>query len=66
MPTAALRRVARVSETPTNAWGYALVTVDEGGAVLDAWFPAPALGTADGSERRPRWRPWPDRTTYAG
>jgi len=38
-----------VSETPTNAWGHALVTLDEGGAVLDAWFPAPALGSADGS-----------------
>ncbi|HRK47164.1 MAG TPA: 2,3,4,5-tetrahydropyridine-2,6-dicarboxylate N-succinyltransferase [Nocardioides sp.] len=31
------------------AWGHALVTVDEGGAVLDAWFPAPALGEPDGS-----------------
>jgi 2,3,4,5-tetrahydropyridine-2-carboxylate N-succinyltransferase len=43
-----------VSETPTpvtgGAWGHALVTMDEGGAVLDAWFPAPALGDADGSE----------------
>ncbi len=39
-----------MSDAPTNAWGYALVTVDEGGAVLDAWFPAPALGNADGSE----------------
>jgi 2,3,4,5-tetrahydropyridine-2,6-dicarboxylate N-succinyltransferase len=37
-----------VSETPTAAWGHALVTLDEGGAVLDAWFPTPALGTADG------------------
>jgi 2,3,4,5-tetrahydropyridine-2-carboxylate N-succinyltransferase len=34
-----------VSESPTNAWGHALVTLDESGAVLDAWFPAPALGT---------------------
>ena len=39
-----------MSETPTNAWGHALVTVDEGGAVLDAWFPAPALGGHDGSD----------------
>jgi 2,3,4,5-tetrahydropyridine-2-carboxylate N-succinyltransferase len=38
-----------VSETPTNAWGHALVTLDETGAVLDAWFPEPALGSADGS-----------------
>ena len=35
---------------PTSAWGHALVTLDEGGAVLDAWFPAPALGASDGSE----------------
>ena len=39
-----------MSETPTNAWGHALVTLDEGGAVLDAWFPAPALGGHDGSD----------------
>ena len=38
-----------MSETPTNAWGHALVTIDEGGAVLDAWFPTPALGSHDGS-----------------
>jgi 2,3,4,5-tetrahydropyridine-2-carboxylate N-succinyltransferase len=42
-----------VSESPTpvtgGAWGHALVTVDEGGAVLDAWFPSPALGRPDGS-----------------
>jgi 2,3,4,5-tetrahydropyridine-2-carboxylate N-succinyltransferase len=37
-----------VSETPSNAWGHALVTLDEGGTVLDAWFPAPALGKPDG------------------
>ena len=39
-----------VSETPTNAWGHALVTLDEDGAVLDAWFPHPALGSAGGSD----------------
>ncbi len=50
MPTAALRRVVRVSETPGTAWGHALVTLDEDGAVLDAWFPAPALGSPDGSD----------------
>jgi len=38
-----------VSETPTKAWGHALVTIDEGGAVLDAWFPTPALGSHDGT-----------------
>jgi 2,3,4,5-tetrahydropyridine-2-carboxylate N-succinyltransferase len=39
-----------VSETPGTAWGHALVTLDEDGAVLDAWFPAPALGSPDGSD----------------
>ncbi|MBE7323838.1 2,3,4,5-tetrahydropyridine-2,6-dicarboxylate N-succinyltransferase [Nocardioides sp. Y6] len=33
----------------TAAWGHALVTRDANDAVLDAWFPAPALGTPDGS-----------------
>jgi 2,3,4,5-tetrahydropyridine-2,6-dicarboxylate N-succinyltransferase len=32
------------------AWGHALVTLDEDGTVLDAWFPAPALGDHDGSD----------------
>jgi 2,3,4,5-tetrahydropyridine-2-carboxylate N-succinyltransferase len=27
-----------------NAWGVGLATVHDGGAVLDTWFPAPALG----------------------
>jgi 2,3,4,5-tetrahydropyridine-2-carboxylate N-succinyltransferase len=39
-----------VSETPGTAWGHALVTLDEDGVVLDAWFPAPALGSPDGSD----------------
>ncbi len=34
----------------TAAWGYALVTRDSSDNVLDAWFPAPALGAPDGSE----------------
>ncbi|QIG44244.1 2,3,4,5-tetrahydropyridine-2,6-dicarboxylate N-succinyltransferase [Nocardioides anomalus] len=33
-----------------GAWGHALVTLDEGGAVLDAWFPRPAMGGHDGSD----------------
>ena len=41
-----------MSDAPTpvtgGAWGHALVTLDESGAVLDAWFPAPALGSHDG------------------
>lgn len=28
-----------------GAWGFAVVTTDAGGTVLDAWFPRPALGT---------------------
>jgi 2,3,4,5-tetrahydropyridine-2-carboxylate N-succinyltransferase len=28
-----------------QAWGYGLVTVADEGTVLDAWFPAPRLGT---------------------
>jgi 2,3,4,5-tetrahydropyridine-2-carboxylate N-succinyltransferase len=32
------------------AWGHALVTLDEDGMVLDAWFPAPELGDHDGSQ----------------
>ena len=39
-----------MSETPTNAWGHALVTLDESGVVLDAWFPGPALGPTPGDE----------------
>ncbi len=44
-------KVACVPER--SAWGHGLVTVVDGGpadgAVLDAWYPAPALGTPDGS-----------------
>jgi 2,3,4,5-tetrahydropyridine-2,6-dicarboxylate N-succinyltransferase len=32
------------------AWGHGLATLDRAGNVLDVWFPAPALGTPDGSE----------------
>ena len=32
------------------AWGHGLVTLDAAGAVLDAWFPSPALGTHDGQD----------------
>src|SRR6476659_10012823 len=34
-----------------TAWGHALLTLTDGGTVLDAWFPSPALGApgaADG------------------
>ena len=31
--------------TDRKAWGHGLATVHEGGSVLDAWYPQPALGT---------------------
>ncbi len=31
---------------PRLAWGYGLATITESGTVLDAWFPAPRLGSA--------------------
>jgi 2,3,4,5-tetrahydropyridine-2-carboxylate N-succinyltransferase len=37
-----------VSTDATTAWGYGLTTLDASGAVLDVWFPSPALGTASG------------------
>ena len=37
------------STAPATAWGHGVLTLDERGAVLDAWFPAPALGDADGT-----------------
>ncbi len=38
-----------VTDAPTAAWGHGIATLDERGTVLDVWFPAPALGTPDGS-----------------
>jgi 2,3,4,5-tetrahydropyridine-2-carboxylate N-succinyltransferase len=38
----------------SSAWGFGLTTIASDGTVLDAWFPAPALGTAPaGQESRP-------------
>jgi len=31
-----------------TAWGHGLATTTDAGQVLDTWFPAPALGAADG------------------
>jgi 2,3,4,5-tetrahydropyridine-2-carboxylate N-succinyltransferase len=31
---------------PRTAWGYGLATITEAGQVLDAWYPAPAMGPA--------------------
>ncbi len=39
-----------VTDTPTNAWGHGLATLDADGNVLDVWFPAPALGEPDDGE----------------
>jgi 2,3,4,5-tetrahydropyridine-2-carboxylate N-succinyltransferase len=38
-----------VTDAPAAAWGHGIATLDESGAVLDLWFPAPALGPADDS-----------------
>ena len=35
-----------MTSTPSTAWGFGLATLDRAGAVLDVWFPAPALGDA--------------------
>jgi 2,3,4,5-tetrahydropyridine-2,6-dicarboxylate N-succinyltransferase len=37
-------------DQPRRAWGVGVATVHESGAVLDAWYPDPRLGTDDGSE----------------
>ncbi len=33
-----------------SAWGHGLATITEAGAVLDTWYPSPALGGRDGSD----------------
>ncbi len=38
-----------MSDVPTAAWGFGLATLDATGAVLDVWFPAPALGEREGN-----------------
>lgn len=38
-----------MTDAPLAAWGHGLATLDEAGAVLDLWFPSPALGEPDGS-----------------
>ena len=39
--------------TTRSAWGHGLVTETTDGTVLDAWFPAPALGAPDHSAPSP-------------
>ncbi len=34
----------------SHAWGHGIATVTDDGAVLDTWFPAPALGSSPGGE----------------
>jgi 2,3,4,5-tetrahydropyridine-2-carboxylate N-succinyltransferase len=36
-----------------SAWGHGLATIAADGSVLDAWYPAPVLGTPDGSQLAP-------------
>ncbi len=43
-----------------TAWGHALLTLTDGGTVLDAWFPSPALGAPGGAGELAApagWRP---------
>ena len=42
-----------MTATPTNAWGFGLATLDANGAVLDVWFPAPALGAKPADASKP-------------
>lgn len=37
------------TEPSRSAWAYGLATVSAAGAVLDTWYPEPALGVPDGS-----------------
>ena len=37
----------------TSAWGHGLATIAADGSLLDAWYPAPLLGTPDGSPLTP-------------
>ncbi|WP_300078785.1 2,3,4,5-tetrahydropyridine-2,6-dicarboxylate N-succinyltransferase [Propioniciclava sp.] len=43
-----MTRTAASSARP--AWGWGLATTTAAGDVLDVWYPAPALGSADGAE----------------
>ncbi|MGZ8745275.1 MAG: 2,3,4,5-tetrahydropyridine-2,6-dicarboxylate N-succinyltransferase [Nocardioides sp.] len=38
-----------MTDRPTAAWAHGVATLDEGGTLLDLWFPAPVLGEPDGS-----------------
>ena len=38
-----------MTSTSSGAWGFGVATVTGPGAVLDVWYPSPALGEPDGS-----------------
>ncbi len=42
-----------MTTTPSSAWGFGLATLDAASAVLDVWFPAPALGPAPADYHAP-------------
>ena len=42
-----------MTETPAQAWGHGLATLDSAGTVLDVWFPSPALGEAPADAAAP-------------
>jgi 2,3,4,5-tetrahydropyridine-2-carboxylate N-succinyltransferase len=50
-----------VTRTATKAWGFGLATLDSEGAVLDVWFPSPALGEPPADATEPE-----DLTALAG
>ncbi len=46
---------ATTPDSPTHAWGFGLATTAEDGAVLDTWYPAPALGEAPADAAAPAY-----------
>jgi 2,3,4,5-tetrahydropyridine-2-carboxylate N-succinyltransferase len=42
-----------MTEIATHAWGFGLATVTTAGAVLDVWYPAPALGARPEDAKAP-------------
>jgi 2,3,4,5-tetrahydropyridine-2,6-dicarboxylate N-succinyltransferase len=42
-----------MSDSPTRAWGFGLATIADDGAVLDTWYPTPALGEAPADPSAP-------------
>jgi 2,3,4,5-tetrahydropyridine-2,6-dicarboxylate N-succinyltransferase len=46
--------MAQSPTAPRPAWGFGLVTTARDGQVLDAWYPAPALGSPPADGQTPR------------